>query len=61
MFVDPDQAMYIITNADDADGDMSIGFLQGGMPVPELTDNEAVTITEYPPDTKATDINILGV
>ena len=28
MFVDPDQAMYIITNADDADGEMSLGFLQ---------------------------------
>ncbi|MBR4090940.1 MAG: ABC transporter ATP-binding protein/permease [Mogibacterium sp.] len=29
MFVDPDQAMYIITNADDAAGEMSLGFLQG--------------------------------
>ena len=29
LFVDPDQAMYIITNADDADGDMSLGFLDG--------------------------------
>lgn len=30
LFVDPDQATYIITNADDADGELSLGFLQGG-------------------------------
>lgn len=29
LFVDPEQAMYIITNADDADSGMSLGFLQG--------------------------------
>ena len=30
LFVDPGQAMYIITNADDTDSEVSFGFLQGG-------------------------------